>query len=436
MTILGKEYTKGTEYTVSTDLTDVEDADQNIILKLDKIEYAQVQNSTEKDFTVVCGEFTTAVAKGTIEKKAAEVVTTKITAEQVTTYAYTIDLTLQLKGQSVVSWTYTVLDGTDTSKVLVPSTSVVGESATIDIKDVDAVPENCIVKITNLSTIYNPYIVKTQPVEHAQLGDYSRVGHMDDRMFVYVSADPSYNVADVLVYYEDPANEGFPDYERGIYYIADKSADGKYWTYFMPAENVVLMPQVQKAFYDVTLVDETGAQIGDKIQVAPGTEAVIEIPVEELMYVVSVEPTPAIADFVFEDGVANFTMPASDVTLKVTYAEPEYSKNVLVTVGQEKNGAAINVVLYALDDKEIGSGEVTFEVWYTYIDEFGDISVDCVEVTLTYEANDQTVAVLSDETFIDLLGENYSGAYAITGEYVLGAVEGVLSTTAYIPVEA
>lgn len=196
------------------------------------------------------------------------------------------------------------------------------------------------------------------------------------------------------------------------------------------------MPQVQKAFYDVTLVDETGAQIGDKIPVAPGTEAVIEIPVEELMYVVSVEPTPAIADFVFEDGVANFTMPASDVTLKVTYAETEYSKNVLVTVGQEKNGAAINVVLYALDDKEIGSGEVTFEVWYTYIDEFGDISVDCVEVTLAYEANDQTVAVLSDETFIDLLGENYGGAYAITGEYVLGAVEGVLSTTAYIPVEA
>jgi hypothetical protein len=170
-------------------------------------------------------------------------------------------------------------------------------------------------------------------------------------------------------------------------------------------------------------------------KVAPRTEVNMLVPCKPLCKITDVT-TDDLDETEYnydpETGYITFVMPDADVEFTVTCEKIDYSTDVLVTIGQR--GAAITLVITALDLKPIAPGEIDMTVWYSYVNEFGDLSVDSVEVTKTYEADGSTHYVIIDETFIEELGDNYAGAFAAEGSFELGEATGYMKKTEYNPV--
>jgi hypothetical protein len=200
----------------------------------------------------------------------------------------------------------------------------------------------------------------------------------------------------------------------------------------MPASDVVLEPIYHKDARNLTFVDQDGVTV-ETMTKEPTTLVDMPVPVKPLCKVAGVttsDLTEDEYDFNAETGYISFTMPDKDVVFTVTYVEIDYSTDVIVTVGQK--GMPITLVITALDGKQIASGTIKMNVTYTYTDEDGEISTDVVTVTKNYVAGESTV--ITDQEFITLLGDNYSGAFAVTGTFEFGYAVGSLSKTVYTPV--
>ncbi len=335
-----KDYTEGTSVTVDA-------TKRTYTLTLDNIEYAAVKNSTDKDFTVSDGYFYNEVKKTETVTKAVEAKEDYPTGEKLTT------VSLLLEGQTVVAWTYTITPATPATGQDAPipgaPVEVVGPTAAIELKKDD------LITVTKLTAIYNPYIVKIQPVEHMKIGDYSRVGYINDRMFIYASADDMYKVTGVKVYYEDPAHEGFP----GEFYTdALFSTDLGYWYYIMPASNVVLVPQIESDFGTITFENYDGSVLEIK-RVQKGDMPIYsgETPVK---------PSTATESYKFVGWEPELHAVDGDETY-VAQFEVVGPTSTDVTIFLEKIDGGVKVTLLANDGRDLQAGTIEFTYYYAYM---------------------------------------------------------------------
>jgi hypothetical protein len=430
MKVAGEDYEAGTAITVPNGIVNT-----TATLTATKILYVQVTNNTDKQIIVSDNtEHQRIIEKTKTNEEALELVLGETEAGN------TVAVKVGVKGQAVVSWHYKVLReavAPATEPTLIVEADVIGDTTTITgVAQADTVAgysilESDIIEISNLSTVPVAYIVKTQPTEHSQIGDYSRVGNMGDNMFIYVKADEGFTIPGVEVWNEDPNHEGFP----GTFYddaVFDKSE--KYWTYTMPDNNVVLIIKEQKETYDLTYVNQDGEVVIAKRAVKTGSAVTDEVPYYVGKTAASAVPNVEIPGFNFDrqNQTISFNMPEADVVVTINYVDDDYSKNVMVTVGQR--GADIALVITALDGKTVASGTIYMTVTYTYLDEDGEISTDNVTVPVTFKADGSAHAVVYDNEFIEELGENYSGAFAVTGTFEFGLAVGSLFKTVYTPV--
>jgi hypothetical protein len=203
----------------------------------------------------------------------------------------------------------------------------------------------------------------------------------------------------------------------------------------MPATDVTLLPHEKQVIFNVSFVDQNDEPIGEVVEKVAGKPVELTVPYITGYISTAAVPDVVIADFVFVEatGAVTFTMPESDVVIKVTYAEDlPMSENVSVTIGQ--TGQAIDVVLFALDGRQIGSGTIDLRVSYKYIDEDGDIMTKSIIVPLSYVADGKTAAHIAETDFIETLGEYYGGVFAVDGTFTLGGITDDISRTAYTPV--
>jgi hypothetical protein len=277
-------------------------------------------------------------------------------------------------------------------------------------------------------TLYSVDVLKD---DHGAIGDRDQNGYMGDTMKAFVSAQGGYNVVGVTYEYQEV---DMPEKAIGYAERSYTSEGQEVWIYTMPASDVLLKPIIYKETRELSFVDQNGEVI-ETSDVEPTTEIFMLVPHDALTEIVSVttdDLDETEYDYNADTGYISFVMPDKNVEFVVTCKKIDYSTDVLVTIGQR--GAAITLVITALDLKQIAPGEIDMIVWYSYVNEFGDLSVDSVEVTKTYVADGSTHYVIIDETFIEELGDNYAGAFAAEGSFELGEATGYMKKTEYNPV--
>jgi hypothetical protein len=410
-------YVKGTAMTVEGEL--------DYLLSEQKLEYITVENNTNYDLTLTIGQFSADIpAKGSNEKV--------IVNESGNT------MVLSKKGWTVEGWDFAITykaTPTTSKNVYVsgPQTTQTyawynGDGAEIQVTSDDT---NRISKITitKADLTMTRYFVNVLADDHGAIDPFDQTGYMGELRKAYVTTQYGYNVVDVIYQYQEVDD---PEIVEGHATKGTTPEGQEVWTYTMPASNVLLKPIIEKETRDLSFVDQNGELLAPVEKVAPRTEVFMPVPCWPLSEIIDVT-TEAEIDFVYDEetGYITFVMPDEDVVFVVTCEEIDYSKNVLVTIGQR--GAAIALVITALDGKMIASGSITMYVNYTY-EEDGEVWTDAVEVAVEYESDGHSHGVILDETFIEELGEYYDGAFAVTGSFEFGYAAGEMSKTVYTPV--
>lgn len=410
--VVNKDYVEGTPVTVAGALQYTLTAQQLI--------YITVENQTDYDLTLSIGKFSADIAKGKSNNKV-------IVNDDNKT------LVLSKKGWTVEGWDFKIYKGQTTAASTVyvsgPQTTETYRTYNGNTEQITTTT-NTITKIiiTKASMEMTRYFVNVLADDHGAIDPFDQTGYMDEVRKAYVTTQYGYNVVDVIYQYKEIDD---PEIVEGHATKGTTPEGQEVWTYTMPASNVLLKPIIEKETRELSFVDQNGELLAPVEKVAPRTEVFMPVPCWPLSEVIDVT-TEAEIDFeVDANGYISFVMPDEDVVFVVTCQEIDYSKNVLVTIGQR--GAAIALVITALDGKMIASGSITMYVNYTY-EEDGEVWTDAVEVTVEYESDGHSHGVILDETFIEEIGEYYDGAFAVTGSYELGYAAGEMSKTVYTPV--
>jgi hypothetical protein len=394
-------------------------------LNEEKLIYITIENQTDADLKVTIGAFSAEIAK-------------KKSNDKVIVNQEDNTLVLSKKGYTVEGWDFTISYVTGHTPAETKTVYVSGPQTTetyrtyneaTDGKNVTQQSNIVKITITKASMEKTRYFVNVLADDHGAIDPFDQTGYMGEERKAYVTTQYGYNVVDVIYQYQEVDD---PEIVEGHATKGTTPEGQEVWTYTMPASNVLLKPIIEKETRDLSFVDQNGELLAPVEKVAPRTEVFMPVPCWPLSEIIDVT-TEAEIDFVYDEetGYITFVMPDEDVVFVVTCEEIDYSKNVLVTIGQR--GAAIALVITALDGKMIASGSITMYVNYTY-EEDGEVWTDAVEVAVEYESDGHSHGVILDETFIEELGEYYDGAFAVTGSFEFGYAAGEMSKTVYTPV--
>jgi hypothetical protein len=281
-------------------------------------------------------------------------------------------------------------------------------------------------EITTINSERIVYWVQINQDENLRYDKYSAGGYMNDVMKVWATPATGFNITKIDVYLWSQATG------KGAWYaeaVKDESAGETgttVWTYTMPASDVLLVPDVDSNYATITYKNEDGTVL----QETPQLKGALPV------YSGATPTKPATATETYE--FAGWSPTPVIVTEDATYVaqfrtvEPT-STNVTVAIGQ--TGADVNFIVFSNDQKTVGAGKITYTISYTYVNELGRQAVGHITKEVPYDAAEpQTFVKLTVTDIATALGDNYAGAFAVTGTYTFGDAAGSLSKTVYNPV--